>query len=206
MYLRVSDLGQAGDLSPLATSQLYANLSAAGRARRRNVCVVFPKRGGAIYTNKVAMAEGRFFLDPNLMGWEIASDRFDARYVALVLKTRTLEDLADVSSVPQLNNKHVNPTFFPAPPKLSQGEIVEWIDREAVALNEALRLVNRETSLIREYRTRLIADVVTGKLDVREAAACLPDEPGEADSLEDEERLEEAAEPDEDAEAEDADA
>ena len=27
-----------------------------------------------------------------------------------------------------------------------------------------------------EYRTRLIADVVTGKLDVREAAARLPEE------------------------------
>ena len=34
----------------------------------------------------------------------------------------------------------------------------------------------REIDLLREYRTRLIADVVTGKLDVREAAARLPDE------------------------------
>lgn len=34
----------------------------------------------------------------------------------------------------------------------------------------------RKTSLLFEYRTRLIADVVTGKLDVREASASLPDE------------------------------
>jgi type I restriction enzyme S subunit len=34
----------------------------------------------------------------------------------------------------------------------------------------------REIALLREFRTRLIADVVTGKLDVREAAARLPDE------------------------------
>ena len=34
----------------------------------------------------------------------------------------------------------------------------------------------REIDLIREYRTRLIADVVTGKLDVREAAANLSEE------------------------------
>jgi type I restriction enzyme S subunit len=34
----------------------------------------------------------------------------------------------------------------------------------------------RETSLLREYRTRLIADVVTGKLNVRDAAARLPNE------------------------------
>jgi hypothetical protein len=36
-------------------------------------------------------------------------------------------------------------------------------------------MAGREVSLLREYRTRLIADVVTGKLDVREAAARLPD-------------------------------
>ena len=38
-----------------------------------------------------------------------------------------------------------------------------------------------QVELLQEYRTRLIADVVTGKLDVREAAAQLPDgddEPG----------------------------
>ena len=48
-------------------------------------------------------------------------------------------------------------------------------------------------NLIREFRTRLIADVVTGKLDVRAAAAKLPEEDDEvepfdeADALADEE-------------------
>ena len=37
--------------------------------------------------------------------------------------------------------------------------------------------------MLREYRTRLIADVVTGKLDVREAAARLPDEVEEPEPL-----------------------
>jgi len=40
-----------------------------------------------------------------------------------------------------------------------------------------------EIDLLREYRTRLIADVVTGKLDVREAAARLPDETAEPGPL-----------------------
>ena len=38
------------------------------------------------------------------------------------------------------------------------------------------RELEREIDFLREYRTRLVADVVTGKLDVREAAARLPDE------------------------------
>ena len=43
-------------------------------------------------------------------------------------------------------------------------------------INNAARRAERAISLLREYRTRLIADVVTGKLDVREVAAELPEE------------------------------
>ena len=53
----------------------------------------------------------------------------------------------------------------------------------------AIAALEREIDLMREYRTRLIADVVTGKLDVREAAALLPDdadEPEPFDEIEDE--------------------
>jgi type I restriction enzyme S subunit len=44
-------------------------------------------------------------------------------------------------------------------------------------------------SLAGEYRTRLVADVVTGKLDVREAVAHLPSEIGEELALDDSESL-----------------
>jgi type I restriction enzyme S subunit len=43
-------------------------------------------------------------------------------------------------------------------------------------LNAAISRLEREIELLREYRTRLVSDVVTGKLDVREAAAHLPAE------------------------------
>ena len=52
----------------------------------------------------------------------------------------------------------------------------------AVALtpqNTAIARTEREIALVQEYRTRLTADIVTGKLDVREAAAKLPDLPTE---------------------------
>ncbi len=50
-------------------------------------------------------------------------------------------------------------------------------------------LAERKTMILSEYRTRLIADVVTGNLDVYEAAATLPDEPYEAELLDDTEPL-----------------
>jgi type I restriction enzyme S subunit len=56
---------------------------------------------------------------------------------------------------------------------------VQQIEESTLGLNAAIDRARSEISLLRELRTRLIADVVTGKLDVREAAARLPDEPDE---------------------------
>ena len=42
-------------------------------------------------------------------------------------------------------------------------------------MSDAIARTEREIALMQEYRTRLTADVVTGKLDVREAAAKLPE-------------------------------
>ena len=46
-------------------------------------------------------------------------------------------------------------------------------------MNAKRSKLTSEIELVREYRTRLISDVVTGVLDVREAASGLPDEVGE---------------------------
>jgi len=55
--------------------------------------------------------------------------------------------------------------------------------KETDALAKGIVASRHEIDLLREYRTRLIADVVTGKLDVREAAAQLPDEVEEPEPL-----------------------
>ena len=62
------------------------------------------------------------------------------------------------------------------PPHDEQLKIVKSIQVETADLDTAISRLNREIDLLREYRTRLVADVVTGKLDVREAATRLPDE------------------------------
>jgi len=51
---------------------------------------------------------------------------------------------------------------------------VDSVREQTTGLVTAISRLNREIDLLREYRTRLVADVVTGKLDVREAAAALP--------------------------------
>lgn len=61
------------------------------------------------------------------------------------------------------------------PPLNEQDMIIAYLDQCAAGLDSASVAAASEIALLREYRTRLIADVVTGQLDVREAAATLPE-------------------------------
>ena len=70
---------------------------------------------------------------------------------------------------------------MPCSPKKEQSAILRTLRRETASLGDALARARRQIELLQEYRTRLIADVVTGKLDVREAAAQLPGEGDDED-------------------------
>ena len=74
-----------------------------------------------------------------------------------------------------LNCDLVSRLRLPIPPLVEQIEMLRHVDSTLSKSAESIKKVKRETDLVREYRTRLIADVVTGKLDVREAAAALPE-------------------------------
>lgn len=66
------------------------------------------------------------------------------------------------------------------PPVPEQAEIIAYAENATADINKAIARIESEIALMQEYRTRLTADIVTGKLDVRVAAAKLPqteDEP-----------------------------
>ncbi|MCK5828094.1 restriction endonuclease subunit S, partial [Candidatus Bipolaricaulota bacterium] len=78
----------------------------------------------------------------------------------------------------------------PVPPVPEQDLIMQELSQAAADIDTTIARATQEIELLNEYRTRLIADVVTGKLDVREAAASLPDESqalDEIDSIADDE-------------------
>ena len=81
--------------------------------------------------------------------------------------------------------------FFAVPSADEQRNIVVYLQGLTNRLSVATTQAERKVSLLNEYRTRLISDVVTGKLDVREAAARLP----EVDPLETEDDSADTLEP-----------
>ena len=74
---------------------------------------------------------------------------------------------------------------LPVPPIEEQAEIMSAMTIETAAITTAIARTEREIALMQEYRTRLTADIVTGKLDVREAAAKLPEVQSDGGDLSD---------------------
>jgi len=91
-----------------------------------------------------------------------------------LLRTISKSDYSAKSAVPGVDRKDLYEIYVPRPPLDEQKGVVGGIENQSKTLDHALSRVDREISLLREYRTRLVADVVTGKVDVREAAKELP--------------------------------
>ena len=68
----------------------------------------------------------------------------------------------------------------PFPPLEERQSILRYVEETTAPIYKAVAAAHRKIELLQEYRTRLIADAVTGKLDVRAAAAQLPDEAAES--------------------------
>lgn len=80
--------------------------------------------------------------------------------------------LAHRLRIPMIDLKTV---MLPVPPPDEQLAIADRVVKATAELKAAKAGIEAEISLLKEYRTRLISDVVTGKLDVREEAAKLPE-------------------------------
>ncbi len=90
-------------------------------------------------------------------------------YVLCTAVNRSAFDDGHVSTIQHLTGDKLGTHRFPFPPRAEQTAIVEYLDQAATAIDTAIGRARRQIGLLRECRERLIDDVVTGKLDVREA-------------------------------------
>jgi type I restriction enzyme S subunit len=107
-------------------------------------------------------------------------DELQSEFLALLLAGKSFADyltpIFTGISVPHLSPEQIKSFCFALPTDNEQREIVRWTAEKTRKTDVTISSADREIQLLREFRTRLIADVVTGKLDVREAAARLPQE------------------------------
>ncbi len=99
-----------------------------------------------------------------------------------------LQSLATGTTFTEISTSRLGRVKVGAPSVAEQKTVIDWVRNETRDLERAIEKAGQEIALINEYRERLIADVVTGKLDVRHIEIVAPaDEPiaDEDDALDD---------------------
>ena len=174
-FFKVSDMNLPGNDRVMT---IQNNSVSHSTARRLGATVfpagtiIFPKVGGALLTNKRRLLERPCCIDNNLMGCIV---RRNPQFVLLLLEHIDLATIAKPGPVPAVSEGEVREIRTAVPPLPEQNAIVAYLGKATADLDTAIARTRRQIKLLHEYRARLIADVVTGKLDVREAAAKLPD-------------------------------
>jgi len=128
------------------------------------------------------------------------------RYFYYVLKAVTKhveENTHGIIGLVHITKPQLGSISVPLAPPHEQIRIADWIDGQLASTNAIIDRAQREIGLLQEFRTRMVADVVTGKLDVRTIAASLPetDEYEVADDLSEDDELDDMADDTEDEEA-----
>ena len=104
LYVKVDDLND-NDKYVVDTQNKVAEHSTVKRVTKGSV--VFPKRGAAIMTNKVRIIGIDSYMDTNMMA--LTSEKLDSEFLYNIISKEGLYKIADTSTIPQINNKHVEP-------------------------------------------------------------------------------------------------
>ena len=153
-YVKVGDMNYPGNEQYITTSSRFVSEQTAGTGVFPVGTVVFPKRGGAIGTNKKRLTRLPICADLNVMG-VTAGRRLTPQYLMAYFNTVDLGTLNNGSSVPQINNKDIAPLLICIPPMALQEQFaafVEQTDKSKLAVQKGLQeLEILKKSLMQQY-------------------------------------------------------
>jgi type I restriction enzyme S subunit len=143
------------------------------------------------------IARGKFWV--NNHAHILKPKRGNLIYLAHLLETLNFKPWISGAAQPKLTKDRLMSVSIAVAPPVEQDTIVLHTERQTRPLSATIDHLEREVGLLREYRVRLATDVVTGKVDVRQAATRLPveltaDIPDEVNEPEGTELSEEEAE------------
>ena len=109
--------------------------------------VVFPKRGAAILNNKVRILRVDALLDSNLMAL-IPQHSLDAEFLYYLINKIELYKIADTSTIPQINNKHIEPYSIYLPSTEEQIKIASFLSN----VDEKISQLTQKHALLSQYK------------------------------------------------------
>lgn len=164
-YYKVDDLNNVDFEYFLGNSNCFVESTNISSIYPANILLI-PKRGGAISTNKIAITVVSSVFDTNVMGMNLDHSKVLIGFIAQWLKDRNLITIADVTTIPQINNKHIYPLEIALPPFNEQVQIDSYIKRNSMKISEACTSKEKEIEKLKELKASLINAAVTGKIKV----------------------------------------
>lgn len=137
-------------------------------------------RQGALCGN-VHIARGRFWASEHAVVATLHPSQV-LEWFGAILGAMNLNQYSLAAAQPGLAVERVLNLWLLVPPSEEQAVIATHIEQQTADIDATISRARRQIELLQEYRTRLIADVVTGKLDVRKVATNLPDDPDDPDN------------------------
>jgi type I restriction enzyme S subunit len=158
----VSDRNVA--VGPDKVNELYQH-------RVRTGDIVLARRGELGRCALVREAEEGWLCGTGSLRVRLRTDLIFPEYLLQLISSKGASDWLSLQSVgstmDNLNTGILRRLPLPLPPISDQQDVVAHITTQNSVFERSLTQIQDEIDLIREYRARLIADVVTGKFDVR---------------------------------------
>jgi type I restriction enzyme S subunit len=120
--------------------------------------IIFPKRGAAIMGNKVRIAATPMYIDSNMMALELV-DGISEEFLYYSITKEKLYKIADTSTIPQINNKHINPYKLLFPPLPEQKKIARILS----TWDKAIETVDKLIENSQQQKKALMQQLLTGK-------------------------------------------
>ncbi|HCX95301.1 MAG TPA: hypothetical protein DHH42_06485 [Clostridiales bacterium] len=161
-YVKVADMNLPENQQEITTSSRYTNNENIGIIPISSI--IFPKRGGAILTNKKRLViRCPIYIDSNTMAMTVYSSDI-LLFIKWWFESINLGDLYTGTSIPQVNNKDIYPMIVPLPPLAEQKRIVEKIEQAFSVLDIIDELQKKYADNMTVLKSKLIDLAIRGKL------------------------------------------
>jgi type I restriction enzyme S subunit len=164
LLVKVGDMNLPGNERTILQSREYSPLQQVGSHVIPPGAVIFPKRGGAIATNKKRLLSRPALIDPNLMALIPKEGRVISEYLYYWTQTLNLENISNGGVVPQLNRKDLISLQVPLPSLIIQKRIVEELRGAEAACFEVRALISQSSGEKRALRSLILLKAFSGEL------------------------------------------
>jgi type I restriction enzyme S subunit len=168
IFVKVSDMNRPGNEIYMCDSALGVPANSPllkGFRILPSKSIVFPKRGGAIATNKKRMLQRPAVLDPNMMG-VFAKDEQELapEFLFKWFGNLDLASMQDGTSVPQINKGDLAPILIPVPPLAEQSRIISYLDGLQKQVDSLKRLQTETAQELNALMPSILSKAFAGEL------------------------------------------